>query len=139
MDTKQAQQYLVETCLAVISTLATQHGIDKENLNIRIDIENINAKPVFAIFEKSNYLAPSTLKEIIHAGGGKGFTMLLGIHIKNIIKDIFKASMQRFETENSRDVFLLLFLKEENPSIAIFCNNEYKESLPIELIIASES
>lgn len=139
MDTKQAQQYLVETCLAVISTFATQHGIEKENLNIRIDMENISAKPVFALFEKSNYLAPSSLKKIIHAGGGQGFTMLLGMHIKSIIKDIFKASMERFKIEKSSEVFLLLFLKDENPTIAIFAKNEFKESVPIELIIASES
>lgn len=139
MDTKQAQQYLTQICFDVITFFANEHGVEKSRLNIRIDLENISSKPVFALFEKSNFLAPCSLKQIIHAGGGAGFTMLLGMHIKGVVKDIFKASMERFESEKSSDIFLLLFLTDEKPVIAIFANNEFKESVPIELIIAPES
>ena len=135
MNAKEAQKYLVETCQAVITTLAEQFQIEKSHLNIRIDMENITAKPVFALFEKSNFLAPCSLKEIIHAGGGKGFTMLLGMHIKGIIKDIFKASLERFELTSTKELFILLYLKADEPILGIFVNGVFQESVPVGAIV----
>lgn len=137
MDTTQAQQYLVETCKTVIDTFATQYEVEKSSLNIRIDLENITAKPVFALFEKSNFLAPCSLKEIIHAGGGQGFTMLLGMHIKSVIKDLFKASLERLELSNTKELFLLLFLSDDQPYLAIFAHGKFQERILIAEIIAS--
>ncbi len=135
MNTKEAQTYLVQTCKEVITTLAGQHQIDKSHLNIRIDMQHITAKPVFALFEKSVFLAPCSLKELIHAGGGKGFTMLLGMHIKGIIKDIFKASLEQFKLTDTKELFILLFLKADQPLIGIFVNGVFHQSVPIGEIV----
>lgn len=135
MDTKEAKNYLVEICQTVITTLAEKHQIDKHRLNIRIDMENIGAKPVFALFHKSQFIAPCSLKEIIHAGGGKGFTMLLSMHIKGIITDIFEASLQRFELTSTKDLFILLYLKADEPVLGIFVKGEFQEFIPIGEII----
>lgn len=131
MDTKEAQKYLVEICQSVITTLAEKHQIDKSHLNIRIDMENIGAKPVFALFQKSQFIAPCSLKEIIHAGGGAGFTMLLGMHIKGIITDIFKVACQRFELASTKELFVLLYLKADEPVLGIFVSGVFQEFIPI--------
>lgn len=135
MNTTEAQKYLVETCQAVITTLAEQFQIEKSHLNIRIDMENIGAKPVFALFEKSSFLAPCSLKELIHAGGGAGFTMLLSMHIKGIIKDIFKASLERFELTSTKELFILLYLKADEPVLGIFVQGTFREFVPIGTIV----
>ena len=135
MNTKEAQRYLTEVCSTVITTFATRHNVPTEELNIRIDLENVHAKPVFALFHKSTFLAPSSLKEIIHAGGGGGFTLLISTHIKGIIRDIFKASQERFEVQTTKELFALLYLKDASPVMAIFCKGQFADLIPISEIL----
>lgn len=135
MNTKEAQTYLVQTCKEVITTLAGQHQVEKDNLNIRIDMQHITAKPVFALFEKSAFLAPCSMKELIHAGGGKGFSMLLGMHIRGIIKDLFTAALEQFKLTDTKELFILLYLKANEPLIGIFVNGVFQQSAPIGEIV----
>lgn len=134
-EKEQASQFIVEICDTVIVTLATENKIQPTDLIVRVDLENTNAKPVFGVFENSRLIAKPSLKEIILAGGGQGFAMVASMYVRNIIKDIFVLSMQRFELKDSKQLFVLLYLKsvseKNHPFIAIYKDGEYMDSAPM--------
>src|SRR3989338_1971354 len=101
-DKEQASQLIVEICDKVIVTLATENKIQPTDLIVRVDLENTSAKPVFGVFENSKLIAKPSLNEVIRAGGGQSFAMVASMYVRNIIKDIFVLSMQRFELKDSK-------------------------------------
>lgn len=139
MKTQEVKTYVVDVCQKVILKLAKDHKIEDHHLNIRIDMENQQSKPIFGLFHVSKFLAHSSLKEIIHAGGGMGMSMLLGMYIRNIIRDIFIASLKRFELNDTKDIFVLLYIKEEDenktPMIAIYKKGELVDAIEVGGII----
>lgn len=143
MNANDAQAYTVEVCQNVLLNLAAAKGIQPADLKLRIDMQNAVADPVYALFDKvigkNTFIERCTLKEIIHAGGGQGLAMILGMHIKGIIRDIFKASLLRFEITNTKQLFLTLYLQQKGtefvPMIAVFKNGQFMDAEPIGGII----
>ena len=142
MKSEDVKTYIVEVCQKVISTLSSENKIEQLNLNIRIDMQDKLAKPVFGLFDKSTFLSRSSLKEIIHAGGGVGMSMLIGMYIRNIVKDIFLASLKRFEITDTKDIFVLLYLKENDdqktttPMMAVFVKGKLMDTIDVGEIVA---
>ncbi len=135
----EAKEMVVETCSKIIEHFADKYKTSKSNIRIRIDLESINAKPVFGIFNESTVLERCSLKDIIRVSGGKGFSMILGMYIRNIIKDIFKQSLILLELNDSKQVFLLLYTHlsdhKEDPSIGLYKGTEFIWSLTIDEIM----
>jgi len=135
----ETRELVVETCNKVIEHFSNEHKAENTEIKVRIDLEKVGAKPIFGIFNKSNLVERCTLKKIIHAGGGKGFSMIIGVYIRNIIKDIFIQSLKQLELDNPKQIFILLYLKSENsvthPCVALYKNGDYLWSLPISQVI----
>ena len=143
INPKEAQGLLVEVCGKVISTLAEENNVHKTALNVRIDMENPTSKPVFALFNQSTFIKREEIKKIIHAGGGKGLSMIVGMYVRDVIKNIFVTSMKEFETTDSKELFLLLFVKQEEelfvPFIAIYKKGAKMDALPVAQLIGLEN
>lgn len=143
INPKEAQGLLVDVCGKVISTLAEENNIHKTALNVRIDMENPTSKPVFALFNQSTFIKREEMKTIIHAGGGKGMSMIVGMYVRDVIKNIFVTSMKEFETADSKELFLLLFVKQEEelfvPFIAIYKKGTKMDALPVAQLIGLEN
>lgn len=142
IEANEAKKFIVDTCTRVITTLSDENNI--ENLRIRIDLEHKKAKPVFGLFEKSTLCKRCTLRDIVHAGGGKGMGMILNVYVKKVLKDIFFQTMKRFEFTDTKRMFVLLYLNEADsvtfPIISIYKDGECIETMPIaEVISASEN
>lgn len=143
INPKEAQGMLVEVCGKVISTLAQENNINKSDLNIRIDLENPTSKPLFALFNKSTFVKRVDLKEIINAGGGLGLGMIVGMYVRDVVKNIFVSSMKEFQVSDSKELFLLLFVKEQEelniPYIAIYKQGEKMDALPVAQLIGIDN
>jgi hypothetical protein len=142
INPKEAQTMMVEVCTKVILTLSEENKIDPTRLKIRIDMENARAKPIFALFDTSGFVKKSNLNEIIHAGGGQGLGMIVGMYVRNVIRDIFAEAIKRFELSDSKELFILLFVAQVEgvtvPHISIYKQGEKVDTAPIaELIGAS--
>ena len=139
MNPKEAQTMMVEVCTKVILTLSEENKIDPTRLKLRIDMENVGAKPVFALFDASTFVKKSNLNEIIHAGGGKGLSMIVGIYVRNVIRDIFVEALKRFQPSDSKELFILLFVADIEgvtmPHIAIYKQGEKVDTAPIAELI----
>lgn len=139
INPKEAQGMLVEVCGKVISTLAHENNIEKTTLNIRIDLENPTSTPLFALFNQSMFVKRADMKTIIHAGGGKGLGMIIGMYVRDVIKNIFVSSMKEFQANDSKELFLLLFVKLEDdqhvPHIAIYKQGVKMDALPVAQLI----
>ena len=83
------------------------------------------------------------MKTIIHAGGGKGLGMIIGMYVRDVIKNIFVSAMKEFQSTDTKELFLLLFVKEENeqsvPYIAIYKQSEKMDALPVAQLIGVEN
>lgn len=139
---EEVKGMVVGICEKVLTTLADENKID--NLRVRIDLENNKAKPVFGLFDNSTFIRRMTLKEVVHAGGGKGMGFVVNTYVKKILKDIFFQTMARLEFEDPKRMFVLLYMKTQEtvnfPNIAIFLDNKGIESLPIaDAMVANEN
>lgn len=143
INPKDAQAMLVEVCGKVIRTLSEENNIESSEMNIRIDLENPTAKPVFALFHRSKFVKQCDLNTIIVAGGGKGMAMIVGMYVRDVIKNIFVSSMKEFQVSNSKELFLLLYLKQEAelsvPYIAIYKQGIKLDALPVAQLIGVEN
>jgi hypothetical protein len=143
INKKEAQRLLVEVCGKVISTFAQENNIEKTHLNVRIDLENPTATPVFALFNKSMFVKRCDLNTIIRAGGGKGLGIIVGVYVRDVIKNIFVSAMKEYQMKESKEFFLLLFVKQENeltvPYMSIYKQGEKMDALPVEQLIAIEN
>ncbi len=139
MKTSEIKTYIVDVCQKVLINLADQNKVEHKELFIRIDMKDAHSKPIFGLFHLSKFLIQTTLKEIIHAGGGAGMGMIIGMYIRNIIRDIFIASLKRFELKDTKDVFILLYLhptdENKTPMIAIYKQGELVDAIPVGEII----
>jgi len=126
---KEAKEMVVDTCTNVIGKLAAEQDLGKGQLKVRIDLETIKSKPVFGLFNQSSFLCQKSLKEIIKAGGGSGFNMILGTYIKKIIRDIFSQTMSQLKIKDSKELFIVMYLKEQDnehlPMMALYHNKEF--------------
>lgn len=136
---KEAKEIVVETCSQIIEHYGQKHKTENENIRVRIDLEKINAKPVFGIFNQSTIVERCSLKDIIRVSGGKGFGMLIGVYIRNIIKEIFTQSLKVLEISDTKQVFLLLYLHDKDgtiqPTIGLYQGNNFIWSLSIDEIM----
>lgn len=132
---EETKGFVIEACITALLTLAKNRKVDHKHLSIRVDKENLAAKPIFGLFNKSDFHAHCTLNEIICAGGGRGITMLLANQVRNIFRDIFLASMKQFEITDTKRIFVLLYLKEEDskhvPMIAIYKDKVFMAEIPV--------
>lgn len=110
METKKM---VVGVCESVIRNLAEELNIEPEQLFVRIDLEHLRAKPVFAIFQSRQFRTLKTMNQIINAGGGKGFGMLIGMHLKTIIGDLFKGFSEQLNIQNTKELFINLHFKSD--------------------------
>lgn len=135
----EVKEIVVETCCKIIEHYAQKHKTDNMNLRVRIDLEKIGAKPVFGVFNQSTIVERCTLKDIIRASGGKGFGMLIGVYIRNIIKEIFVQSLKELKISDPKGVFLLLYLLDtedvNQPTIGLYQGNKFIWSLSIDEIM----
>ena len=136
---KEAAEIVVETCSKLLDNYAKKHHTLNTNVRIRIDLEKLGAKPVFGIFDESTIVERCTLKDIIRASGGGGFSMIIGVYIRNIIKDIFTQSLKELKLSDSKQMNLLLYLDTTGdiaqPTIGIYRGKEFVWSLPISEIM----
>ena len=143
INRKEAQGMLVDVCGKVISNLAEENNIEKTTLNIRSDLENPTAPPLFALFNQTKFVKRAEMKTIIHAGGGKGLGMIIGMYVRDVIKNIFVSAMKEFQSTDTKELFLLLFVKEENeqsvPYIAIYKQSIKMDALPVAQLIGVEN
>jgi len=132
---KEVRDVVVEACNNVLLNYAKNKQIENDKVNIRIDLQSMKDKPVLAVFNESKFIEPCTIKDIIHAGGGIGLSMFLGGTIRNIIKDIFSQTLKQLESKESKDLFLLLYLKVADgyfePMLAIYFKKEFITALPV--------
>lgn len=143
INPKEAQVMLTEVCNKVVYNLAEENNLEQAHLNVRIDLENPTAKPVFALFKQSQFLKRSDLNAIVHAGGGKGMGMIIGMYVRDVIKNIFVSSAKEFQAESTRELFLLLFIQREGaidvPHIAIYKRGVKMDALPVSQLIGAAS
>lgn len=143
INPKEAQAMLVEVCGKVVCNLAEENSIEKMQLNIRIDLENPTAKPVFALYNKSTFVKRCDLNTIINAGGGKGMGMIVGMYVRDVIKNIFVSSLKEFQATDTKELFLLLYIKQEDqitvPYIAIYKQGTKMDALPVSQLIGIEN
>lgn len=139
INQKEAQTMIVDVCHKVIITLAQEQQLPADSLNIRVDLETLTAKPVFALFDKSKFIRRCNLSEIVNAGGGKGWTLIIGTYVRDMISKIFSAAMARFEAVETAELFVLLFIREIEgvtvPHIAIYKQGKKVDSAPISELI----
>lgn len=139
----EVKEMVVDACRNVLLNLAATRQTDKENLKVRIDLKDLKEKPVFGLFNESGFMGQCELKEIIHAGGGKGLSTLVGSYIRSIIRDIFSQTMKQIESTDSKELFLLLYLKKEGedflPMLAVYYKKEFIWSMLIADAVASDS
>lgn len=132
---REVKEMVVDTCTNVIVQLAAEQKVDKNKLLIRIDLETIKSKPVFSLFHQSIFLGRNSLNEIIKKAGGQGFNMILSTYIKKIIREIFGQTMTELKIKDTKELFVLLYLKEKGngvePLLATYHNKEFIWSLPI--------
>lgn len=134
---KEAQTMLVDVCKTVIVNLSKQSGIPIGNLHIRIDMEKLSAKPVFGVFNKSAFIRRIELSELINLAGGKGLGFIVGIHVRNVIKDIFTELCKKLEETDTKRVFLLLFGRELDQSLVPYFAF-YKEGQKVDSITVAD-
>lgn len=143
INPKEAQVMLVQVCEKVVHTLAEENKIEKTQFNIRIDLETPTSKPIFALFDKTTLVKRSDLNEIINAGGGKSMSMIVGMYVRDVIKNIFVSSMKEFQVDSSKELFLLLYTKQEDglgvPYIAIYKQNAKIDALPVSQLIGADT
>lgn len=139
MKTNEIKEMIVNVCRKVIVNIAQKHTISGHELNIRIDMQDLKSKPVFGLFHQSKFLAHSSLSEIIRAGGGMALYFLIESHIKKLIRDIFINAVKRYALNQTSEMFVLLYIKQENdqkmPMIAIYKNNELVDAVEIGEIV----
>ena len=139
INSKEAQAMLVDVCTKVIGTLSEENSIEKTHWNVRIDLEFPTAKPVFALFNQTKFVKQSDLNTIINAGGGKGMGMIVGMYVRDVIKNIFVSSMNVFQVSYTKELFLLLYVKQEDqtavPYIAIYKQGIKLDALPVAQLI----
>ena len=138
IDPQQAQELIVDVCQKVILNLAKESKIDAHNLNVRIDLQNPTAMPVFALYDKSQFIDKRTIKEIISAGAEDipaMFRNQLIIPIKDVIASIFTAALTRYESADTKELFVLLYIVENTPTMAIYKNYRRMDSAPVSELI----
>ncbi len=135
----EAKEMVIGTCSKLVEHYAQKHSIENTSVRIRIDLEKVGSKPVFGVFDNSTLLERCTLKNIIHAAGGKGFSMIIGMQVRSVIKDIFVQSMKQLALNDPKDLFLLLYNKQlgndRQPVIALYVKGKFSWSLSIEEIM----
>lgn len=136
---KEAKEMIVGTCSKLIEHYAQKHSVENALVRIRIDLEKIGAKPVFGIFDKSTLLERCTLKNIIHAAGGKMVSMIFAMQVRSVIKDIFVQSLKHLELSEPKELFLLLYNthieSNHQPVIALYVKGAFNWSLTIDEIM----
>ena len=135
METKEVKELVVDACKTVIEKIAEQEKVATDELNIRVDLETIKSKPVFGLFNGSTFLGKKTIREIIKTGGGQGFNLILSTYINKIIRDIFSQTMKQLKMADSKEMFVLLYLKKQEndlqPMLAVYHNKEFIWSMLI--------
>lgn len=133
VDPNEAKEYVVRTCTNVLTELASAYNVAVPR--VRIDMKSLKDNPVFGLFDSSTFKAHCSLREVIRAGGGKGMTMILGVYIKNLIRDVFSGTMKRLAFTDSKEMYVLLHLSAVDsvtiPMISVYRNGERLETIPI--------
>lgn len=138
MESNEIKALVVELCQNVVTNLSDTHKVEKEKMKVRIDMKDLISKPVFGLFNQSSFLVQCNMKEIIEAGGGKGASMVVGVYVQDIISNIFSKSLTFFEIENTRQMFILLTLKNDIPIISIYKDGVFMDAVPVEDFIQVE-
>lgn len=128
------QKHVIDACKKVIKKFAVQSKIEQERLFVRIDKENLEAKPVFGIFDQSTHLFNCSLNDVIRAAGGGAFALVLNVEIRKIFTEIFRATLKEFEIKDTKRIFLLLYVvkmgEEYVPLIAVYKDGEFVSAIP---------
>jgi hypothetical protein len=135
MKTNEIKEMIVNVCRKLIIRIAQKHGVLGHELNIRIDMKDVKSKPVFGLFHHSKFLSHTTLVDIIRASGGMALNFLIQTQIKNLIRDIFINAVKRYALNQTSDLFVLMYMKEENdtkiPMLAIYKHGELMDAVEI--------
>lgn len=132
----EAKEIIVDICSKVLEHYAKKHEVENPDIRIRIDLAKTGQKPVFAIFNESTFIERCTLSDIIRAGGGKAFSMILAVQIRKIINDIFSQTLKQVKLSDPKQIFLLLYQGQNDdnvtyPTIALYKDGDYYSSMPI--------
>jgi hypothetical protein len=137
---EEAIEMIVEMCQSLIVAFAEEYKVNQEDINIQINLENLYATPVFGIMEKNRPLRRTDVKGLLKSSDLEPKMMLIAIdEVTNLIRLIFTNRMQFHNITDSKEVFLLLSLKEFSgiltPAIGVFQNFKLIETEPIAKII----
>lgn len=142
INPQDAQTIMVDVCTTVLTTLANENKLQVQDINIRIDMENPTSTPLFALFNKSTLVKRMDLKAIVRAGGGKAFSMFIGMQVRKIIKDIFVESVKSLELNSTKDMFVLLNAKEQQttliPYIVLYKLGTKVDAIPITQLVGGQ-
>lgn len=135
MESKEVRDYVLSVVKEVFTSLSKEKQLNAQELNIRIDLQGIFANPVFALYNKATFLCPSSLNEIVIAGGGKQYKMIVGVQIRGIVQKIFKAALKQFNLNDTKQMFVMLFVKSEQedllPMLGIYKHGQLVDEIPI--------
>lgn len=135
MKSDEIKEMIVNVCRKLIVKMAQKHGVLGQELNIRIDLKDLKSKPVFGLFHHSRFLSHTTLVDIIRESGGMALNFLIQTQIKNLIRDIFLNAVKRYALNQTSEMFVLMYLKEQNdkkiPMLAIYKQNELMDAVEI--------
>ena len=135
----ETQKIVVEVCEKVLTSLAETHQKEAQNIRLRIDVETIKSKPVFGVFDQKIFIGHLTLNEVIAHGGGKGMGLIIGMYLKNIIRDLFLGFTKHLNENNTKNIFIILHFKTigeiNQPVLSIYHLGKLVDSIAVGEII----
>ncbi len=138
MDNQQIKDMVVSMMQNVFQTLSKEKQVEQQHLQIRIDLQGLFSNPVFALYKEGKFFQPISMNDIVVAGGGKEYKMIVGVQVASIIRNIFKGAVQQFQVADTKQISVMLFLnvKEENtsPMLGIYKQGQLVDEVPIEVL-----
>ena len=133
---KEALEMITEMCHQLIVVFAEEHGVNQEDLNIQINLENLFATPIFGILDKKRPLRKTDAKGLLKSSDIEPeMVMIVAEHVKTFIQEIFTNRLRFHKITDCKEVFMILSLKEFGgiltPAIRVYRNNRLLETEPI--------
>lgn len=137
----EADKIIAETCTNLMLEIAEKESITVENVGIRIDLENEKAKPIYSVFDRAKFIKQILIKEIAKAAGAGMMSGLISKSIRDIVKSIFKFGSEQYQVEDTKEIFILLHLRnQENvqpiTAIALYIKGKLETTILLSELLA---
>ncbi len=131
----QHKELISETCQKIIGNIAVKEGINPSLLFVRIDLPDMDKKPLLSLFKFKERIRECSLKELVKAAGAGVFAGLYSMSVKKIIKDVFSYANEKFKPRGVSEIFALLYLSGNAPVISLYGKDGLKETMLVADII----